>query len=436
VSQTVDEVVIRPTELEALANVQAVLQLCSAGKLKCSEKTGRPSAATVTAVAAALQDGDFYPDDPIAAFAWPLLIQAGGLARIAGGKLELTPKGRKALSDEPADVIRGIWDRWPRHAPIDEFSRIELIKGQRGTNVLTAARPRREAVADALRLCPDDQWIDIDELFGIMQKEGPPFRIARSEGALWRLYLGDREYGSLGYAGFHDWPIVEGRYALAVLFEYAATLGLIDVEYSDAADARDDYLDNWGADWIEALSRYDGLRFVRLNALGRYVIGREVTYTAPAGPRPDPTIEVLANFDLVATTDLPAADRLMLDAYAARTSDRVWTLSAGSLLAAEDAGRPVDDLAAFLAERAVHDVPATVTTLLTDVSARARQVDDLGVRRIIECADATVATLLARDRAVSAHCTRIGDRHLMLAPGAEAKVRTALRKLGYSLGPG
>jgi hypothetical protein len=81
-------------------------------------------------------------------------------------------------------------------------------------------------------------------------------------------------------------------------------------------------------------------------------------------------------------------------------------------------------------------VPATVTTLLTDVSARVRQVNDLGMRRIIECADATLATLLARDRAVSAHCTRVGDRHLMLAPGAEAKVRTALRKLGYSLEPG
>jgi hypothetical protein len=31
---------------------------------------------------------------------------------------------------------------------------------------------------------------------------------------------------------------------------------------------------------------------------------------------------------------------------------------------------------------------------------------------------------------------RVGDRHLMLAPDAEAKVGTALRKLGYSLGPG
>jgi hypothetical protein len=46
VEQTMDDVVIRPTELEALANVQTVLQLCSAGKIKCSEKTARPSAAT------------------------------------------------------------------------------------------------------------------------------------------------------------------------------------------------------------------------------------------------------------------------------------------------------------------------------------------------------------------------------------------------------
>ena len=55
--------------------------------------------------------------------------------------------------------------------------------------------------------------------------------IARSERGLWKLYLGDPEYGSLGYDGFHDWPILEGRYTLAVLFEYAATLGLLDVDY-------------------------------------------------------------------------------------------------------------------------------------------------------------------------------------------------------------
>jgi len=428
--------VVRPTEHEALTNVHTVLQLCAAGKIRCSEKTARPSAATVTTVAGALQNGDFYPDEAIAAFAWPLLAQAGGLARIAGGRLELTPKGRKALSDAPEKAVRDIWARWPRHAPIDEFSRVDQIKGQRGTNVLTAAKPRREAVAAALDLCPADEWITVDELFGAMRKEGPGFAVARSERALWRLYLVDAEYGSLGYSGFGDWPIVEGRYALAVLFEYAATLGLIDVEYTAAAHARDDYRDNWGADCLDALSRYDGLLAVRLNGLGRYATGRTATYSAPVRSEPVRAVQVLANFDVVATADLPAGDRLVLDAYAVRTSDRVWTLSAGSLLAAADAGRAIDDLASFLADRAVHEMPATVATLLADVSARTRQLRDLGMRRVVECADATVATLLSRDATLRAHCTRIGERHLLLAPGGEAKVRTALRRLGYALGPG
>jgi hypothetical protein len=112
------------------------------------------------------------------------------------------------------------------------------------------------------------------------------------------------------------------------------------------------------------------------------------------------------------------------------------TLSAPSLLAATDAGRSLDDLTSFLAERAAHDLPATVRTLLDDVAARTRQVRDLGMRRVIECADAALATLLANDRTLRAHCTRIGDRHLLLTAGGEAKVRAAMRKLGYALGPG
>jgi hypothetical protein len=40
-----DEVTVRATEGEAAANLLAVLQLCAAGKLRCSEKTQRPRAA-------------------------------------------------------------------------------------------------------------------------------------------------------------------------------------------------------------------------------------------------------------------------------------------------------------------------------------------------------------------------------------------------------
>lgn len=425
--------VVRCTEPEALANLSAVLQLCAAGKLRCSATTRRPSAATVRVVADALVAGDFHLDEPIAAFAWPLLLQAGGLARLDGTRLTLTPPGRKATARPGHEVIRGLWERWPRHAPLDELSRVEQIKGQRSAAALSAAGPRRHIVAAALALCPPDEWIVVDELFARMRGAGMSPTVARSERGLWKLYLGDPEYGSLGYDGYHDWAILEGRYTLAVLFEYAATLGLLDVDLVAPAHARDDFRHMRGADRIDALSRYDGLLAVRRTPLGSYAAGASPTYV-PAPPAARRTLQVLANLDVVAT-DITQADRIVLDAFATRTSDQVWTLSVASLMAAVDAGRTSGELAAFLDERAVHGVPSTVSGLLADVEGRVGQVRDLGLARVIECADAAVATLLARDRTMRGLCSRIGDRHLLLDPAGEPKARVALRKLGYPVGP-
>jgi len=308
---------VRLMEQEAQLNLRAVLELCAEGELRCSEKTNRPSAVTVRAVDSYLAHGDFYGDDPIAAFAWPLLIQAGGLAKIEGGRLRLTPKGRAALRRPSAEVIRQLWQRWLTHAVIDEFSRIEEIKGQRASNVLTAAKARRQIVGTALATCPSDDWIGVDALFTTMRRRSMSPSIARSEMALWKLYLVDSRYRSLGYEGFHAWEILEGRYTLAVLFEYAGTLGLLDLNYVHPTGAREDFQSNWGGDDMDALSRYDGLRAIRLTAL----------------------LKVLPNLDIVATGSISVGDQLLLSAYARQTSDRVWTVSAASLLAATDSGR-------------------------------------------------------------------------------------------------
>jgi hypothetical protein len=62
--------------------------------------------------------------------------------------------------------------------------------------------------------------------------------------ALWKLYLVDPQYGSPGYDGFYHWDLLEGRYTLAVLFEYAGTLGLLDLDYVHPAGAREDFQNN------------------------------------------------------------------------------------------------------------------------------------------------------------------------------------------------
>ena len=86
--------------------------------------------------------------------------------------------------------------------------------------------------------------------------------------------------------GWKAWNALEGRYALCVLFEYAATLGVIDVAYASPRGARDDYRELWGADRYDSLSRYDGLAAIRVNDLGAAIMHHPGVLAALGLPRP------------------------------------------------------------------------------------------------------------------------------------------------------
>ena len=284
-------VLARWTAPDALSNLVSVLELAADGQVRYSASTRRPTAATVKLVEDVLVAGDFYDSgEPIAAFAWPLLIQVGGLAVLARGddpprppregmarghpatRLELSPRGRAALARPSYEALGALWARWLGSVSTDELARIEAIKGQRKPGTLTSAISRRAAVAAALAALQPGAWTGAGKLLASLRAQEPPLVAARSLRALWRLYVVDSYFGSLGHAGSRTWDLVEGRYALCVLFEYAATLGLIDVAYTDPRGARDDYRALWGADQLSCLSRYDGLSAVRVNELGAAVL--------------------------------------------------------------------------------------------------------------------------------------------------------------------
>jgi hypothetical protein len=267
-------VLVRWTAPDALSNLVCVLELAADGQVRYSASTRRPTAATVKLVEDVLVAGDFYDSgESIAAFAWPLLIQVGGLARLAGTRLELSPRGRAALARPSYEALGGLWARWLGSVSTDELARIEAIKGQRKPGTLTSAITRRAAVVAALAALQPGAWTGAGKLLASLRAQQQlPLVAARSLRALWRLYVVDSYFGSLGHAGSRTWDLVEGRYALCVLFEYAATLGLIDVAYTDPRGARDDYRALWGADQLSCLSRYDGLSAVRVNELGAAVL--------------------------------------------------------------------------------------------------------------------------------------------------------------------
>jgi hypothetical protein len=267
-------VFLRYTAADALSNLVAVLELAADGQLRCRTRSRQPLAATLRLVEDCLVAGDFYDGgEPIAAFAWPMLLQTGGLARLAGPRLELTARGEAALAAPSYLTLDAIWHRWLRSVSCDEFGRVEAIKGQRRPGTLTPVAERRGAVVAGLAELEPGAWTDTGDVLDLLRSpEQPPLVVARSLLAQWHLHLDDPYHGSLGRAGSAAWDVLEGRYALCVLFEYAATLGMIDVAYADPAGVRDDYRGLWGADRHPWLSRYDGLLAIRVSELGAAVL--------------------------------------------------------------------------------------------------------------------------------------------------------------------
>ena len=436
----------RDMEQSAQHDLLAVLRLVDAGRVAVSASTRRPGAAASQRLAEVLAGGDYYEwwatrasrrvreIGPIRAFAWPCLVQAARLAELRGSKLALTKSGRAALHAPAAETLRAAWKRWLGNKLLDEFNRVDAIKGQtrgKGRRTMTAASGRREAIADALSQCPVGRWVCFDDFGRFMQVEGFDFVVNRDP---WNLYLAEPEYGSLGYAGSHDWPIIEGRYALCLLFEYAATLGLIDVAYTEPHGARPDYTHMWGSDHLPYLSRYDGLHHFRLNALGAYCLGITDAYEAST---PSSRIALTLYPDLSIHADAPLSpdERTLLETYAAVEADGVWRLDLDRALAAIEVGADPDELRAFLAARDDQPLPETVDGFLQAAKRGARALKIRRTALLIDCADAEIATRLTTDKRTARLCLRAGERLLAVPTASEAAFRKAARAMGYGMPP-
>ena len=248
----------------------------------------------------------------------------------------------------------------------------------------------------------------------------------------WALYLGDRQYGSFGY-NHVAWEHLNGRFARAFLLEYAATMGLIDVALTPPWGSADDLRDLWGADDMSCLSRYDGLRYLRLNALGAWILGGSGSYQ-PAVTEKAALFQILPNLDVTVTSPtLSPADQLFMERICDRTSERVWRLSSPKLLKALEDGIREDAPRKFLEARSSGPVPQTVGAFLDDALKRASRLRDAGTARLVRCADAATAALISNDSRLKNLCLPAGTDHVVVFGGKEDAFRRIVRELGYGV---
>jgi Helicase conserved C-terminal domain len=445
-------IAIVETESVALSELLILLRLVDMGKISVSDKTFYPSTASLKAIVPLLEQGDYYdqvarfttpaiwgesdlPDvGGIKSFAWVMLLQAGKLVELSNKRLVLTKAGQKALNDSPAKTIVTLWQRWMKNTLLDELRRIESIKGQtgKGKRGLTAPASRRKVLAEVLSVAPVGQWVAVSDFWNYMIASGTDFEVSRTPQNLSNPSIGILEHA--------PWMVLQARYGLCLLFEYAATLGMIDVAYVHPADIV--LIHNHEYDSSLVLSRYDGLMNFRLTPLGAYCLGLSTDYK-PIALMVQSILQVSEDLEIVVTGKLTTADALMLDTFAVRQANTVWQFEQQKMLEAIASGRNVRDWEAFLTARSHGALPRSVQQFLRSSESRANRLQDLGTARLIRCSDPALAALIASDSLTQPFCfiadnpvnTTHGQAHYLVVPSdRETKFRNALKKLGYTLG--
>ena len=432
----------RAMETVAFQELAAMLRLTDLGRISVSAATGRATPATLRHITDELDGGDFYEtsepiDDrheigPIRAFAWPLLLQASTLATLQDSRLVLTKAGRAAIGAPPARTLSRIWRNWVKTSLLDEFNRIDLIEGQTsesGRNAMVAAPQRRPVIARALSECPVGSWIEFDEFSRYMKASGMNFSITRDPAT---LYIFDSYYGSLGQGGYSEWNILQERYLRCLLFEYAATLGMIDVAYTHPVGACSDYLNMWAGEGLKFLSRYDGLDFFRLTPLGAYCLGVAETCEPAFSPTCTP-VTVLPDLRVRTGSGVSSEERLLLETFADAESDDVWRLSRDKTLTAIERGHRMEELRSFLAARNRQPLSEAIDRFLREVDFGAQALRPIGTALLIECVNETVAAQLVEDARTSTLCMRTGRNHLVVRDSSAAAFRAAVREMGFRM---
>jgi hypothetical protein len=436
-----DGLLIRLTESEALTEFGALLRLAAAGGLAFGPKTGIPAKNAITGIEASLVGGDWFPPElmrledakpweqeigSIKSVGWTRMLQVAGLVAMTGSKSVLTPQGRRAVEKPAWEVIAGIWRKWSTNKEYDEFNRIDVIKGKTVKGALTARVPRRSVALAALTDCPAGEWMTFEGFSNYMRAEDFMFEVSTDP---WKLYIADRQYGSLGYSGYAAWETLQDRYLLCWIMEYAATLGIVDIAYKNPKQARP--MDSWGMDNYAWLSRYDGLQAFRINPLGAYILSMGETPFQPSHPAPQVRLKVLSNRTIhVVSGDLSATERLQLETWAERESDGVFRLDDFRAIEAIETGQEPEGFARFLEERDDQPLPETITAFLEQARFNGRAVRQSGNAILFECANSFIAEQISQCKEVKAFCYRAGETTLAVREESLTKFRKQVHLLG------
>ena len=420
------------TELVGRTDLLTFLQLVDQGALNWSSTNRQLTVGSVRKVYVRLLAGDFHPEPEkltgryvIRPFGLDIFAQGAKLVTYNG---KLSPAGREYLQTQDPAWFLEAFETWAEQGAFDELTRIAQLKGLSArTTSLTPPASRREKIIEALSWCPTHTWIDLQDFYRAVKIWQFDFDV---EATQWKnLYAGP--YRDYGYMSDEDyWLIVHGLYIKAVIMEYLATIGAVDVAYVSEDISM---VDNAGYYIDSALSLHDGLLYFRINNWGAFLLGQADEYVPTLLPHTDLFV-IDEGFQLHVLTDLLPNEQLQLEVMAEPAGDKVYRLSTEKLLTAVESGQEFELLAGFLTKHHHGMLPQTVIDWLAQLKRNVGVFTEGKTAVMIRLKEPHALTVIEHDTTLSRLCRPLDSTMVLVLSSNLQRFRKRLKELGYLLG--
>lgn len=419
------------TELIGHTDLLTYLRMVELGHVKLSSTNHRLTAASVRKVIENLLDGDYRPlpekvtgRTTIRPFGLDVFTQEAGLVSRYG---TLTKTGKEYVKTQAPEILLAAFEKWSETDGFDELQRITHLGGVGSKKTrLTPSGFRREQVIEALSWCPVDTWISINDFYRAFIVWDFDFEVEETDWS--NLYVGSSYYGSL--SGRSYWDVTKGLYINAIIWEYLATLGAVDIAF-----AEDEYVTVIDTDYLyidEPISPYDSLLYFRINAWGAYLLGQAGDYTS-GKPEKTNLFRIDEDHRVHLLADCPPAERLQLEVLTNQLDEQTYRLDTVKVLTAVEGGQSLEQITAFLTANHQGDLSSSTADWLATFQRNQGAFRESGKAVLIQLKQPGLKELVANDPALSKICRILDNKTILIRQSQMTRFRNRLKELGYLL---
>jgi len=385
--------------------------------------TGRPVLSSISSMQKKLKLAEFYPDEKNK---WLKNLRSNLLVGV------INAMGSKPGQIDPIVQMQAIFPRQYATKVDSFFSIFSFLKGYHKIEKYHLNKEAEQSQWTLLQSLQLGTWYDINNIIDHMKYHLLIPKVVRPYEAAQYLYHEYEEESDYGYSYKQKFYIRKNRYHKTIeipfikgsLFLFAA-MGILDLAY-DKPD-------------VETMGKtcdspYDGLAYIRLSALGAYLLGKAETYTPPLALQAQ-TIKLSSSALLIVAGGNADHNAILLGSYAEKIDEEHYKVTYEQFFAGCKSKRELKAKIERFKSNFSDDIPANWLSFFEELEQKMNPLDEPESLYVfkIDPSNTALIQLLARDPILKTKVMKAENYHVLIPKDQWASFKKRLRSFGYLL---